>query len=173
MRILIAVEDKVFGQALAGFVIDHKWSPETTFKIVHVQEPLCIYRNFDGFSKEEFDSYEEERKRFGKSLVMSLGTTLRMNFPTAEVEEVVMEGQPKEIILDIATHWHADLIVMGSHGRRGLPRLLLGSISQAVLAHAPCSVAIIRVPAQVTGDSEKETVETDQKQPHMQRAILA
>ncbi len=50
----------------------------------------------------------------------------------------------KDAIIDTAQDWRADLIVVGSHGRRGLSRFLLGSVSQAVVAHAPCSVAVIR-----------------------------
>jgi nucleotide-binding universal stress UspA family protein len=51
---------------------------------------------------------------------------------------------PKEIILQNAEEWGADLIVCGSHGRRGLSRFLLGSVSEAVASHAKCSVEIIR-----------------------------
>ena len=51
---------------------------------------------------------------------------------------------PKEIILQNAEEWGADLIVCGSHGRRGLSRFMLGSVSEAIAAHAKCSVEIIR-----------------------------
>jgi nucleotide-binding universal stress UspA family protein len=51
---------------------------------------------------------------------------------------------PKELILKEASDWGAHLIVLGSHGRRGLDRLLLGSVSEAIAAHAPCSVEVIR-----------------------------
>lgn len=40
--------------------------------------------------------------------------------------------------------WNADLIMLGSHGKRGLDRFLLGSVSEAVSRHAPCSVEIVR-----------------------------
>jgi len=51
---------------------------------------------------------------------------------------------PKELILEEAQRWGADLIVLGSHGRRGINRFLLGSVSEAVAAHAHCSVEIVR-----------------------------
>jgi nucleotide-binding universal stress UspA family protein len=51
---------------------------------------------------------------------------------------------PKELILEEAHKWGADLIVVGSHGRRGINRFLLGSVSEAVASHAHCSVEIIR-----------------------------
>jgi nucleotide-binding universal stress UspA family protein len=51
---------------------------------------------------------------------------------------------PKELILEEAHKWGADLIVVGSHGRHGLSRFLLGSVSEAVASHASCSVEIVR-----------------------------
>jgi nucleotide-binding universal stress UspA family protein len=51
---------------------------------------------------------------------------------------------PKELILEEAHKWGADLIVVGSHGRRGVNRFLLGSVSEAVASHARCSVEIAR-----------------------------
>jgi nucleotide-binding universal stress UspA family protein len=50
-------------------------------------------------------------------------------------------------IVDRAAEWHADLIVLGSHGRHGLDRFLIGSVSEYVARHAPCSVEIVRMPA--------------------------
>ncbi len=47
--------------------------------------------------------------------------------------------------MGLAKSWPADLIVMGSHGRRGFEKALLGSVSEAVAMHAPCSVEIIRI----------------------------
>ena len=56
--------------------------------------------------------------------------------------------QPKEsavrAILSLSDEWQADLIVLGSHGRRGLDRFLLGSVSEAVALHAHCSVGVVR-----------------------------
>ncbi len=56
----------------------------------------------------------------------------------------VMVGHAEEVILAAARTWGEDLVVLGSHGYRGLKRLLLGSVSQAVAWHAPCSIEIVR-----------------------------
>ena len=56
----------------------------------------------------------------------------------------VGEGDPREAILNIAATSSSDLIVMGSHGRTGLTKIFMGSVSQAVSVHAPCAVAIVR-----------------------------
>jgi len=56
----------------------------------------------------------------------------------------VLSGYPKAKIVDEAKKWGADLVVVGSHGRRGVERILLGSVSEAVALHADCSVEVIR-----------------------------
>jgi nucleotide-binding universal stress UspA family protein len=56
----------------------------------------------------------------------------------------VEKGDAREIILANASEWPADLVVVGSHGRRNLKRLLLGSVAESVARHAPCSVEIVR-----------------------------
>lgn len=56
----------------------------------------------------------------------------------------MIEGPPREIIVDEADKWGADLIVMGSRGLGAWSRVLLGSVSNAVVHHAKCSVLIVR-----------------------------
>jgi nucleotide-binding universal stress UspA family protein len=53
-------------------------------------------------------------------------------------------GDPRNILLDEAKSWGADLVVLGSHGFRGVDRLLVGSVSESVAMHAHCSVEVIR-----------------------------
>jgi len=64
-----------------------------------------------------------------------------------KAETAVEVGDVRERILDSASEWRADLIVLGSHGKRGLQRFLLGSVAEFVARHARCSVHIIRTPA--------------------------
>jgi nucleotide-binding universal stress UspA family protein len=61
-----------------------------------------------------------------------------------KVEAQVVSGSPKWQLIDEAKAWDADLIVVGSHGRRGLTRLMTGSVSASVALHAHCSVDLIR-----------------------------
>jgi nucleotide-binding universal stress UspA family protein len=56
----------------------------------------------------------------------------------------MLTGNPKARIPDDAKEWGADILVVGSHGRRGLTRLLMGSVSEAIALHAGCSVEVIR-----------------------------
>jgi nucleotide-binding universal stress UspA family protein len=58
--------------------------------------------------------------------------------------EFLPEGKPGEEIVRAAREWQADLVVIGSHGRGGLERMLMGSVAEAVLRQAPCPVLIVR-----------------------------
>lgn len=60
------------------------------------------------------------------------------------VQTEVHEGDPASTILDRAADLHSDLIVVGSHGRSGLARFFLGSVSSRVVSHAPCSVLVMK-----------------------------
>jgi nucleotide-binding universal stress UspA family protein len=70
------------------------------------------------------------------------------NPPGILVEKDVLFGSPDSRIVETAEEWKADLIVVGSHGYSRWERLLLGSVSSSVVHHAPCSVLVVRVPAE-------------------------
>ena len=73
------------------------------------------------------------------------------------VDEIVAEGEPAREILRAAEDWHADLIVLGTHGRGTLGRLLLGSTADTVFRHAPCPVLIVRQPPAEVVDMQLRT----------------
>jgi nucleotide-binding universal stress UspA family protein len=63
-----------------------------------------------------------------------------------KTQTAVEEGDPKSRVIDEATEWNAELIVVGSHGRNGIGRFLMGSVAEGIARYAPCSVEIIRMP---------------------------
>ena len=88
----------------------------------------------------------EKLRKKGKVLLAQTAQALRTaGFKVATTTE---EGNPKSVIVDFAAKWPADLIVMGSHGDKGFDRFLLGSVSESVVRHAPCSVQVVRLPKQ-------------------------
>ena len=66
--------------------------------------------------------------------------------PDIPVQHVLLEGNPAEEILRYAGEAPADLIVLGTHGRTGLKRLLMGSVAEKVLRGAACSVLVVKMP---------------------------
>lgn len=63
-----------------------------------------------------------------------------------ECEEMIVEGEPRIAIVDVACKISADCIVMGSIGMSALERVLIGSVSDSVLRHASCPVLMVRKP---------------------------
>lgn len=62
------------------------------------------------------------------------------------VPEYLECGDPAPEVVKVANSWSADLIVIGSHGRHGLDRLILGSVAESVTRSAPCPVLVIKAP---------------------------
>ena len=65
------------------------------------------------------------------------------------VERRLLAGDPADVIIRLAQTEDVDMIVMGTHGRRGLTRLLMGSVAEAVVRAAPCPVLTVKQPSHV------------------------
>lgn len=143
MKILLAIDDSKFSEAATQFLATQFRPQDSEVMVLHVVEPIAISeppQMSPGYYPELQDQAREARilvERAGKSLY-SAGF---------KVSTRVAEGYAKSVILDEAAEWHAELIVLGSHGRKGLQRFLLGSVSEAVARHAPCPVLIVRMPS--------------------------
>jgi nucleotide-binding universal stress UspA family protein len=94
-------------------------------------------------------SHSVERKAEAQSAVDRV--TAAMKSAGIHAEGLVSEGRPDEVVIDSAAHSKADLIVVGSHGRTGLSRLILGSISERIMGQAQCPVLIARSAAEHGG----------------------
>jgi nucleotide-binding universal stress UspA family protein len=83
----------------------------------------------------------EEREELQQKLA-----AIRPPFVDLRAEHRLEEGDPAPSILEIAKEQHCDLIVMGTHGRTGLGRLLMGSVAEQVVRLAACPVATVKSP---------------------------
>jgi nucleotide-binding universal stress UspA family protein len=63
-----------------------------------------------------------------------------------DIESLVCEGEPHEVIVDIARDRGADLIAMGTYGRKGLKRMIMGSVTSGVILNSPCDVLVVKHP---------------------------
>ena len=70
----------------------------------------------------------------------------KLSDPAIPVEYLLAEEDPVEAIVRIAVERHCDLIVLGSHGRQGLQRMLGGSVAEQVMRRAPCPVLVVKLP---------------------------
>ena len=124
-------------------------------RVLSVVEPVSVYISADAFPHftPQVEEIEEDRKRQANELAGQAVTELREAGFTAS--GLVDFGDAKTRIIDNAAKWPADLIVVGSHGWKGLNRFLLGSVSEAVARHAPCSVEIVRMATSANPAPEK------------------
>jgi nucleotide-binding universal stress UspA family protein len=147
MKILLAIDDSKFSKAAVERVIQQARPHDTEIRVLHVLEPPSplAARATPGYDPAFDAEWWEKEKERAQTLVEETAALLRSKGlkATAAVEE----GHTKSKILDTANGWHADLIVLGSHGRTGLERFLIGSVSEGVARHAECSVEIVRVPS--------------------------
>jgi universal stress protein A len=140
MKLLLAVDDSEYSQEAAKQVSTH-FNPQTTeIKILNVLAPAS-YSTPPQMSR----GYAPEMEQLGRearSNVDRLGEELRA--AGFAVDSTVETGEVRSTVLDFAADWGADLIVVGSHGRTGLERLLLGSVAESVVRHATSSVLVVR-----------------------------
>jgi len=147
MKILLAVDDSKFSQAAIHSVLQTARPQETEVRVLHVLEPIFFPPEAQTWtSSPVYTEMMEQRRQDATELVKRAAESLKAaGFKRCSY--AVEGGIPKLTIVDEAKEWGADLIVLGSHGRTGLDRFLLGSISEAVARHAACSVEIVRPPA--------------------------
>jgi nucleotide-binding universal stress UspA family protein len=84
---------------------------------------------------------ELSRKRYAQQFQKMISASRADEVIT---DKIVITGNPVEVILAQAKHETADLIVVGTHGRRGMKRLMLGSVAEAVVRRAPCPVFVVK-----------------------------
>ncbi|WP_254862977.1 universal stress protein [Halovivax gelatinilyticus] len=93
------------------------------------------YADVDGYERAHAD---------GESLVSDARGHVEAASPDLTVETMVELGRPARTIVDIVGEVDADHVVIGSHGRSGVSRVLLGSVAEAVVRRAPCPVTVVR-----------------------------
>ena len=146
MKILLATDGSDCSKAAVNSVAERPWPEGSKVKIISATEipnvpiseawvlPDSYYTELDGAAKAQAEA----------AVKVAAELIKRGKAPGLEIITVIKNGHAKEVILDEAEKWGADLIVLGSHGYSGWQRFLLGSVSNAVSAHAHCSVEIVR-----------------------------
>jgi nucleotide-binding universal stress UspA family protein len=106
--------------------------------IVHVEEPPMAY----GGGEFYYGMDEPNREEIQRMLAEVVPTD-----PTIQYEHRLMIGLPATSIVEMARRENVELIVMGSHGRTGLTRLLMGSVAEEVVRKAECPVLVVKTAA--------------------------
>jgi nucleotide-binding universal stress UspA family protein len=144
MRILIALDDSGFSEAATDAVATQFVARNAEVNLLHVLEPYpaILAEEIGGKNSPDFVAARTRQRELAKNFLGEAAGRLRaVGF---KVNICIHEGDPRTVILDHATKFRADLIVVGSHGRKGIDRFLIGSVSEAVARFARCSVLIVR-----------------------------
>ena len=147
MRILLAIDGSPSSDAAVDEVCRRPWPPESEVRLVTVRSSIEMLqlRQASHQPMTYDDIFEQPGWKTVKYLV-DAATELEQRAPDLRVSPVLLEGRPKDVILDEAERWAPDLIVVGSHGYGTIRRFLLGSVSLAIALNASCSVEIVRCP---------------------------
>ena len=155
LRVLLATDGSDYSAAAVQSVAERPWPPQTELRVISVPEFIVPPLETTYVSPEFWGSPRETSINDAKEAVASALKILKgTQFKTDGNVPLALDA-PKGVILDEAKNWNASLIVVGSHGRRGFDRFVMGSVSEAVAMHAHCSVEVIRPRQSRKGKGEK------------------
>jgi nucleotide-binding universal stress UspA family protein len=146
MKILLAVDGSSYSDAAVNEAAARPWPADSELKIISAIESLQSLRPESwGLPQDSYRKLENALEAEARAAVEKAAAQFRQTTgQSVAVLSGVIPGQAREVILDEAEKWEADLIMLGSRGLGGVARLLLGSVSSAVLSYANCSVEIVR-----------------------------
>jgi nucleotide-binding universal stress UspA family protein len=136
-RILIALDDSAIATHAVEVGTELAMALKAQAAFVYVIDPARAFQPDSGIPAAEWLA---TLKREGESLL----ATAAQRTAEPPAWRFLREGKPADQILAAAREWEADVIVIGTHGRSGISRLVLGSTAESVVRHAPCPVLIIR-----------------------------
>jgi nucleotide-binding universal stress UspA family protein len=140
-RIMVAVDEDPIAVHAADVAIDLAAAVGAKLALIHVIDPASAAIPEAGISANELVAR-------AKQDALRWLSAVRQRVPGGVAPlEFVKVGSPAGEIVQAAVEWPADLIVIGSHGRRGVTRALLGSVAEAVMRHASCPVLVVRAPS--------------------------
>lgn len=153
-KILVAIDNSVQNQQVLDEAVSLAKVTNGKLMLLHVLSPLdeqytdplflqptILYPQLQPNNSKyanDWEKLKDSRLKWLRSLCEQL-TELGV-----ETEFSQNIGEPSQMICDMARNWQADVIIIGRRGRRGISELLLGSVSNYVLHHAPCSVLTVQ-----------------------------
>lgn len=144
MKILLATDGSRSSQAALRMLITQYRSPKTQVRVLHVVVPVDVALPLEMSTGMTLELRDLQKRQLKQARKLVEGAAQKLRDAGFKPTTAVVQGNARAAIIDVAAKWRADLIVLGSHGRKGLDRFLIGSVSEYVARHAPCSVLIVR-----------------------------
>lgn len=143
MKILIGVDGSPYSNAALEVVCGHSWPAGS--KVLAISAiPFAIQAYTEVYLPPAATNEDliKELTKIHEDIVSRAESKLREKGLATEGR--VLQGDPRSVIVQAAKEEGADLVVVGSHGRTGLAKMLLGSVAGHVVTHAPCSVLVVK-----------------------------
>lgn len=144
MHILIPTDGSEDAEKAVKMVATVPWPSGAEARVISCPELPILFGEFPYYSPEQVEELSKSGEVHAKESVTKAGAVLARTALKICTEVTEPKDSPARAILEMADEWKADLVVMGSHGRRGLDRIVLGSVSESVALHARCSVEVVR-----------------------------
>ncbi len=141
MKVLIGVDDSSHSDAAIRYITGAAWPKATTFLVLSAVAPIFVGPG-EVAAADTIGRLMEDQEKYHTEIAKRAAARLTKAGLTADARMVV--GDPRSALMDAAHTEHADLLVVGSHGRTGIKKLLLGSVASHVVTHAPCSVLVVK-----------------------------
>lgn len=149
-NVLVPLDGSSYGKVIADFIVNHRWTAGTQIKLLLVIESLAADANFE-------DSSEQDVLATAQKLLSEIEHKLVASLPATTVTQAIKFGVPQEKILNEASNWPADLIVLGSHRHHDPNQSRIGSVALSVLGESKSTVIIVRVPPEKIKDMSMQS----------------
>jgi nucleotide-binding universal stress UspA family protein len=136
-RVLVAIEDRDDADRIAAWLTKHPFADPAELCVLHAVVPIGVDDPYDAMGTR---TWWEGAERYAEELVKS--TASKLMTPRYSVSTKVATGHAASVIEEEAKA--VDLVVITSHGRKGISRFLLGSVSHSVVHHVSCPVLVLR-----------------------------
>lgn len=157
--IILPIEERAYAKAQVEFLSMHKLPEDLRIILTTVIKPVVLRDYGYAIPHNFFENLAQEERRWATNLLEDTERDLKKHFPNLTVEKYIEFGSPAPEILELAKKEAAKWIIVGSHGRTGLDKFFLGSVSQAVVNRAGCSVSVVRIP-----EADKKSEEENKEQ---------
>ncbi len=149
MKIMIGVDGSPQSDAAVKSVAARPWPADSEVRLIAVVElHIAPVPAIWAVSDNHYLSLLHELQEKAHEALAHAAAWFASTQPDLLVTTETLNGNIKAMLVKEAEDWGADLLVVGSHGHNAVERFLLGSVSNAVMQHAPCSVEVVRQRAQ-------------------------
>jgi nucleotide-binding universal stress UspA family protein len=167
-KILVAADNSAMGKRVFQEALFLATATGANLQLLHVLSPneegspgLPIFQSLDYYptgSDSSLEIYQQEWEAYErKGLEFLRSREAEANAAGVNIQGTQVSGSPEHSICNLARTWDADLIVLGNRGRKGWSELFLGSVSNYVVHHAPCSVFVVRFPISMGSETTEST----------------